>query len=194
MNRNVIRTEGYSNSDTKTLYEKCSIDCQLQCGGCSYYAIFNADWGLCCNPESRFHLETVFEHFGCKKNVPEGRGAHSFQDKPQHNIDDLTHLLRRCMEVFEGEIIRKRHKSLLLEIRHYFRSHGMAYYLKDVPVIKRTRKCVVYSSETDKENWDQNAEEKRLTSELLRLDNEKFQSILNNVLTERHLVNHMERR
>ncbi|MFH1147095.1 MAG: hypothetical protein V1736_05240 [Pseudomonadota bacterium] len=192
MNGNVIHTEGYSNSDTKTLYEKeCFIDSQLQCGGCSYYAIFNADWGLCCNPESRFHLETVFEHFGCEKNVPEGWGSHSFQDKPQHNVDDLTGLLSRCMEVFEKETVRKRHKSLLLEMRHYFRSHGMAYCLKGVPGVKRTKNYIAYGPETEKENWDQSAEERKLTKELLKLDDEQFQSVLARVRKERDLVDQL---
>lgn len=191
VNKNHIVTRGFSNQATAHLYrELCRKDgwIENQCGGCSYYAEFNADWGLCCNPNARFHLETVFEHFGCEKTVPEGWEAHSFQDKPCHNVDDLTELLRRSMEVMEQAILAKRHRSLLLEIRHYFRSHGMADYLKGIPGVKRTGNYIELGPETRKENWDQNAEERKLTKGLLRLSDEQFQSLLDKVLKERRLV------
>jgi hypothetical protein len=54
-----------------------------QCGGCSYYAPFDTDWGLCTHPGSRHRLETVFEHFTCPAHVDEGWGPHSFTDCPE---------------------------------------------------------------------------------------------------------------
>lgn len=86
-NQNTIVTETWSNPESETLYRnewpdepdlrarKMEGD---QCGGCSFFAPFNADFGLCCNPNSRHMLETVFEHFTCASYLAEGWGAHSF--------------------------------------------------------------------------------------------------------------------
>lgn len=87
MNKNRIITDDFSNEDARRLYlERWPDDPALaerveegeQCGGCSFYAPFNADYGLCCHAESCHHLETVFEHFGCHAYEAEGWGAHSF--------------------------------------------------------------------------------------------------------------------
>ena len=91
MNANKIITDDWSNRASEELYskgwpnepelyEKYAEDA-AQCGGCSFYAKFNADWGLCCNHKSRHHLETIFEHFTCASHVDEGWGARSFRDK-----------------------------------------------------------------------------------------------------------------
>lgn len=104
-NRNRIQTSGFSNQDTRDLYEKqAPIPDRQQCGGCSYYALFNEDFGLCCHPEARFYLETVFEHFGCEKNVFEGWDAHSFRKDTRSLPDrkDLLALLRRCDTAIGG--------------------------------------------------------------------------------------------
>ncbi|MGA2080305.1 MAG: hypothetical protein ABSH53_06805 [Holophaga sp.] len=73
-NRNIIFTSGWSNPDSEALYRH---DWQgepktaamhfsgRQCHLCRHYAVFNADWGLCCNQNSRHFTETVFEHFTC---------------------------------------------------------------------------------------------------------------------------------
>lgn len=86
-NHNAIVTTGWSNPKTAELYVlRWPVEPELrsqcengnQCGGCSFFAPFNADWGLCVRAESRHHLETVFEHFTCPSYVNEGWGPHSF--------------------------------------------------------------------------------------------------------------------
>jgi hypothetical protein len=89
MTPNHIITDDWSNDDSKRLYElhwpeeptiKHQYEEGQQCGGCSFFAPFNSDWGLCCHAASRHHLETVFEHFTCPAFVNEGWGPHSFSD------------------------------------------------------------------------------------------------------------------
>jgi hypothetical protein len=99
MNKNQIITNSWSNKESEVLMRNCwpdepelckqqSKDC-LQCGGCSFFAPFNQDWGLCCHPKSRHHLETVSEHFTCGSYVSEGWGPHSFdEDKTYHCFCD----------------------------------------------------------------------------------------------------------
>ena len=86
-NQNLISVDRWSNPATEAIYtSRFQDDPQLQvqhengnqCGGCSFFASFSADWGLCCHAESRHHLETIFEHFTCKNFVREGWGPHSF--------------------------------------------------------------------------------------------------------------------
>lgn len=87
INQNSIITDHWSSPAAKQLYKSNWPDepiCQAQyeegrqCGGCSFFAAFNADWGLCCHNGSRHHLETVFEHFTCPQYMHEGWGPHSF--------------------------------------------------------------------------------------------------------------------
>jgi hypothetical protein len=87
MNQNSIITEGFSNPESETEYvskfpsdPKARDLCEegYQCGGCSYYAEFNADYGLCCNSDSKHHLETVFEHFTCSQIDIESWDYHTF--------------------------------------------------------------------------------------------------------------------
>ena len=123
MNRNSISTDGFSNPDTAAEYAKRTAGegwIEHQCGGCGFFAPFNADYGLCCHPRSRFHLETVFEHFGCERHVNDGWDAHRFREPaPRLDRDDLLALLARC----ERELSRWRSVAsgdaqvLLLEIR-----------------------------------------------------------------------------
>ncbi|HYK02245.1 MAG TPA: hypothetical protein VE974_10845 [Thermoanaerobaculia bacterium] len=86
-NQNAIITDTWSNPDSEALYrnewpDEPAIRAQKlegdQCGGCSYFAPFNLDFGLCCHPASRHFSETVFEHFTCPVLLAEGWGAHSF--------------------------------------------------------------------------------------------------------------------
>jgi hypothetical protein len=86
-NRNVIVTDGFSNPASERLYRASWPDEPAtrelyedgqQCGGCSFFAALNTDWGVCAHPKSRHHLETVFEHFTCPVIVQEGWGPHSF--------------------------------------------------------------------------------------------------------------------
>ena len=86
-NENHVITDRFSNARSERLFRdhwpnQPAILAQYeegsQCGGCAYFAPFNADWGLCCNAGSLFVLETVFEHYTCATFVNEGWGPHSF--------------------------------------------------------------------------------------------------------------------
>lgn len=88
MNTNRITISEFSNPASAVLYhgkwpDESVLACQCfeacrQCGGCTWFAKLNADWGLCCALTGRHRLETVFEHFTCPSQVKEGWGAHSF--------------------------------------------------------------------------------------------------------------------
>ena len=89
---NSIITTAFSNPASDELYTHHwpgEPQCQKQnesgeqCGGCSFFAEFNYDWGLCCHSESRHYLETVFEHFTCPSFVNEGWGPHSFSKEKE---------------------------------------------------------------------------------------------------------------
>lgn len=92
-NRNRIQKRGFSNPATRALYsQQCAASqrsgrhrTHKQCGGCSFYAVFNSDWGLCCHAKSRHYLETVFEHFSCQHAVFVSWEAHCFTEK-QHTV------------------------------------------------------------------------------------------------------------
>ena len=86
-NANSIQTSGFSNKASASLYQShWPADPEArelykrgrQCGGCSSYAPFNEDWGLCCQQRSRHFLETIFEHFTCTDQIEEGWSPHSF--------------------------------------------------------------------------------------------------------------------
>jgi hypothetical protein len=91
---NSIKTDGFSNPESKVLYSdkwpnepriRALYEDGNQCGGCSFFAEFNEDYGLCCHKDSRHHLETVFEHFSCESHVNEGWGPHSFDADPEYH-------------------------------------------------------------------------------------------------------------
>lgn len=86
---NRISTNGFSNPSSKRLFDQEWPDEPAvrkqclegwQCGGCSFFAPLNHDWGICCYQKSRHYLETVFEHFTCPRFIGEGWGAHSFSE------------------------------------------------------------------------------------------------------------------
>ena len=88
-NDNRVRSDSFSNLASYQMYKehwpndpktRKLYDDGFQCGGCSFFAIFNADWGLCCHLKSRHFTETVFEHFTCPAHVNEGWGPHSFTE------------------------------------------------------------------------------------------------------------------
>lgn len=90
-NTNHVATTSYSSPTSAQLHKSKWPDdpfsrelyeAGIQCGGCSFFAKFNSDWGLCVNSRSRHHLETVSEHFTCPAHVNEGWGPHSFNDNP----------------------------------------------------------------------------------------------------------------
>jgi hypothetical protein len=87
MNTNRITVHGFSNRVTEELYDrgwpgepelKQKADQGDQCGACSFFASLDDDYGVCCHPKSRHHLERVFEHFTCPTYEQEGWGPHSF--------------------------------------------------------------------------------------------------------------------
>jgi hypothetical protein len=87
VNQNYIVTDRFSDDASEQLYRaKWPDEPRLQrqyengwqCELCSFYAQLNADYGLCCHPESRHCTETVWEHFTCPSFVLEGSGSHSF--------------------------------------------------------------------------------------------------------------------
>jgi hypothetical protein len=94
MNKNRIIVDRWSNAESEQLYrDKWLSEAALasrheigeQCGGCSFFALFDADFGLCCHATSRHFTETVFEHFTCPSFVREGWGPHSFtEDREFH--------------------------------------------------------------------------------------------------------------
>lgn len=88
-NRNVIFTSGWSNPDSAALYihewpgepkTAEQYNSGRACLSCLHFAAFNADWGLCCNQESRHITETVFEHFTCPW----------FRDQRLHEDQDIA--------------------------------------------------------------------------------------------------------
>lgn len=88
-NQNQLATTSWSNLASAELYQAgwpgepaCQAQYEegRQCGGCSFFAKFDADWGLCAFAKSRHYLETVFEHFTCPHHVHEGWGPHSFTE------------------------------------------------------------------------------------------------------------------
>jgi hypothetical protein len=104
MNKNQIVTNAFSNPESEKLFntlwaEEPEIAENFhfngrQCGGCSFYGKFNVDWGLCCHPKSRHHLETVNEHFTCPHQVNEGWMSHSFIDFNAHPASRKELLLK----------------------------------------------------------------------------------------------------
>jgi hypothetical protein len=98
-NFNRISTNGFSNHQTWVLYNQdwpnepeMFAQCYdgNQCGGCSFFAPLNEDWGICCHQKSRHHLETVFEHFTCPAFVNEGWGPHSFSETERCECGGVT--------------------------------------------------------------------------------------------------------
>jgi hypothetical protein len=88
-NQNKIDTSEFSNPESKRLYVEtwpAEPSCKRryengeQCGGCSFFAPLNYDYGICCHNRSRHFKETVFEHFTCPSFVNEGWGPHSFSE------------------------------------------------------------------------------------------------------------------
>jgi hypothetical protein len=113
-NRNQIIVNNWSNPASQSLYMSGWTNAPLykekyengqQCGGCSFYAEFNADWGLCAHEKSPHYLETVFEHFTCPEMVNEGWGPHGFTTFPEFHCrcggagseywDEIVKVLRR---------------------------------------------------------------------------------------------------
>ena len=93
-NKNIIIKDDFSSEQTKNIYlskfnnNEKSLELYnygYQCGGCSFFAPLNEDYGICCFKKSIHFTETVFEHFTCSNFIQEGWGAHSFsEDESMH--------------------------------------------------------------------------------------------------------------
>ena len=88
MNNNQIVTDKWSNPASEALFKSHYESAPEykekqweQCGGCSFFAKFNYDWGLCAFAKSPHYLETVLEHFTCPVTIQEGWGPHNFTEK-----------------------------------------------------------------------------------------------------------------
>ena len=92
MNTNRVATDGFSNPESERLFKDMQGRDGPQCGGCSFFAPFNLDYGMCCHAGSRHFLETVFEHFSCPALVYEGWGAHSFSTECRVDESDGEHV------------------------------------------------------------------------------------------------------
>jgi hypothetical protein len=124
MNRNKIIISDFSNPETAIIDQKQGYK-DFQCGGCSFYAPFNFDLGLCCNPKSHYKYETVTEHFSCKNVVPESWTMHSFYEGRHHDFDTVYKFLKEAAEIIKRNkfSLSVNEKELLLKINHYFESH-----------------------------------------------------------------------
>ena len=132
MNFNNICTDGFSNPESRKLLEndwpndpkaKTLYQEGLQCGGCSFYANLNSDWGLCLNTNSSHFKETIFEHFTCTDHVEEGWDRpHSFtQDKTWHCVcNELKSILNTLKDKFSD-------KKLRLRIKRYLETNDLHY-------------------------------------------------------------------
>jgi hypothetical protein len=92
MNTNSINTKGFSSKESEASYRsgfaadaiaRGFYENGRQCGGCSFYAPFNEDYGLCCFQKSAHFTETVLEHFTCAAHVSEDWGPHSFSENSE---------------------------------------------------------------------------------------------------------------
>lgn len=118
MNTNIIKTDGFSSEESAALFASRfatdPVARQIheaggQCGGCSFFAPLNADYGLCCHPVSRHRTETVFEHFTCPSFVDEGWNVHSFsrdstdhcqcQGESREHYEKLIQTLKKCESI-----------------------------------------------------------------------------------------------
>jgi hypothetical protein len=133
MNENEIILKRFSNPESEKLYkdewpDEPEIHIKYrhgeQCGGCSFFAEFDEDWGLCCNPSSRHKYETVFEHFTCPSHVNEGWGPHGFTKHEefwckcgggtlQESIDAVISLLKQCEDETKVELSKEIMRSYL---------------------------------------------------------------------------------
>jgi hypothetical protein len=111
---NRIKDDSWSDPRTKKMYldrfpgepelHRQADDGQ-QCGGCSFFAPFGLDFGLCAHGDSRHYLETVFEHFTCGVHVPECWTHSSFIMNPEDTscCDDR---LRGAMNDLANQLAR----------------------------------------------------------------------------------------
>lgn len=105
MDTNKVVNKGFSNPDTRNLYEqRPSIDDRIRCISCSFYGKLHSYYGLCCYRRSNFYLETLFRYFGCDKYVSESRTFHSFEEDNGLLIrrSCLLSFIRSCKRAIDG--------------------------------------------------------------------------------------------
>jgi len=132
MNMNTVITTGFSNPESEAIYRSSwgsegalyeQYRNGMQCGGCSFFAPFNEDYGLCCNRKACHHTETVFEHFTCESFVREGWGPHSFSEHSEFHCkcDGKTvyETMNDIIILLDGPSLDPEVRSHLRELRKY---------------------------------------------------------------------------
>ncbi|MHC1769138.1 MAG: hypothetical protein AB9869_33455 [Verrucomicrobiia bacterium] len=94
MNTNCIKKDGFSNPETKQLFDECWIDdalsdehCTALCGLCTHGFFLDPpdlDWVLCLNRDGPHAFETVSSLFTCPAHEPNDEEPDELTFDPPH--------------------------------------------------------------------------------------------------------------